>query len=69
MNPHTNGAALANRAAGFYVMPSARRFPPPWTAEETEPCFIVKDRNSSIARTSPADERPASCSRAMKRGG
>jgi hypothetical protein len=24
-------------------MPSARRFPPPWTAEETEACFIIRD--------------------------
>ena len=24
-------------------MPSARRFPPPWTTEETEACFIVRD--------------------------
>ena len=24
-------------------MPSARRFPPPWTAEETDACFIVRD--------------------------
>ena len=24
-------------------MPAARRFPPPWTSEETEACFIVKD--------------------------
>jgi len=24
-------------------MPSARRFPLPWTAEETEACFIVTD--------------------------
>jgi hypothetical protein len=22
-----------------------RRFPPPWTVEETEPCFIVRDHN------------------------
>jgi hypothetical protein len=22
-----------------------RRFPPPWTVEETEACFIVKDHN------------------------
>jgi hypothetical protein len=20
-----------------------RRFPPPWTVEETQPCFIVRD--------------------------
>jgi hypothetical protein len=23
----------------------ARHFPPPWTAEETEACFVVKDRS------------------------
>ena len=23
----------------------ARRFPPPWTVDETDPCVIVKDRN------------------------
>jgi hypothetical protein len=22
-----------------------RRFPPPWTVEETRPCFIVRDSN------------------------
>ena len=22
-----------------------RRFPPPWTAEETDACFIIRDRN------------------------
>jgi hypothetical protein len=22
-----------------------RRFPPPWTAEETDACFIVRDHN------------------------
>jgi hypothetical protein len=24
-------------------VPETRRFPPPWTVEETEACFIVKD--------------------------
>ena len=24
--------------------PSPRRFPPPWTVEELEACFVVKDR-------------------------
>jgi hypothetical protein len=24
---------------------TARRFPPPWTVEETQPCFIVRDAN------------------------
>jgi hypothetical protein len=26
-------------------MTEGRRFPPPWTVDETEPCFIVKDHN------------------------
>jgi hypothetical protein len=26
-------------------MPSPPRFPPPWTAEETDACFIVRDAN------------------------
>jgi hypothetical protein len=26
-------------------MPAARRFPPPWTAEETDACFVVRDAN------------------------
>jgi hypothetical protein len=24
-------------------MPKPRRFPPPWSAEETDACFIVRD--------------------------
>jgi hypothetical protein len=28
------------------VNQSRRRFPPPWTVEETAPCFIVRDRNN-----------------------
>jgi hypothetical protein len=36
-----------------------RRFPPPWTAEETDACFIVKDHSGQalaylFSRTSPA---------------
>ena len=27
------------------AMPSARRFPPPWSVEETDACFIVRDHN------------------------
>jgi hypothetical protein len=26
-------------------MPPARRFPPPWSVEETDACFIVRDAN------------------------
>ena len=25
--------------------PAARRFPPPWSADETDACFIVRDHN------------------------
>ena len=24
------------------------RFPPPWTAEETDACFVVKDKNGQV---------------------
>jgi hypothetical protein len=27
------------------AMPQQRRFPPPWTAEEADACFIVRDAN------------------------
>jgi hypothetical protein len=26
-------------------MPSPRRFPPPWSVEELDACFVVRDRN------------------------
>ena len=26
-------------------MPQPRRFPPPWTVEEQEACFVVRDHN------------------------
>ena len=38
-----------------------RRFPPPWTTEETDGCFIVKDRNGQ--KLAYADERPHTYSR------
>jgi hypothetical protein len=27
------------------AMPEPRRFPPPWSVEETDACFIVRDAN------------------------
>ena len=27
-------------------MPERRRFPPPWTVEELDACFVVADHNS-----------------------
>jgi hypothetical protein len=39
-------------------MPSARRFPPPWSVEETDACFIVRDANwRALAYVYCEDER------------
>ena len=44
-----------------------RRFPPPWTVEETQPCFIVRDHNGQalafvcIARMSRGGELLPRC--------
>jgi hypothetical protein len=35
-----------------------RRFPPPWTAEETEACFIIKDRNGLAVAYVYFEEEP-----------
>ena len=32
------------RHAALNTMAPARRFPPPWSVEETDACFIVKDQ-------------------------
>jgi len=31
------------------LMPSARRFPPPWSVEETDACFIVRDKKAALS--------------------
>jgi hypothetical protein len=55
---------MTNRLLSRRVI-SSRRFPPPWTVEETDACFMVKDRAGqslapmSISRKSPAGERRA----------
>ena len=46
----TDDASRAGVTAGVLCryhrsIPSARRFPPPWSVEETAPCFIVRDAN------------------------
>ena len=33
-------------------MPSARRFPPPWSVEETDACFIIRDHTVRRSATS-----------------
>jgi hypothetical protein len=29
----------------YRSMPEGRRFPPPWSVEETDACFIIRDTN------------------------
>ena len=36
---------LSRLSEGNRLMPSVHRFPPPWSAEETDACFIVRDHN------------------------
>jgi len=34
---------------------AARRFPPPWTVEETPACFVVRDANGqALSHTAPS---------------
>ena len=39
-------------------MPSPRRFPPPWSVEETPPCFIVRDHNEQALAYAYYEEEP-----------
>ena len=51
-----------------------RRFPPPWTVEELDACFVVRDRTGQqlayvYFEDEPADARQPSCSARMRREG
>ena len=35
-----------------------RRFPPPWTVEETAPCFIVRDANGQALAFVYCEDEP-----------
>jgi hypothetical protein len=37
---------------------AARRFPPPWSAEETDACFIVRDGNRQALAYVYFEEEP-----------
>jgi hypothetical protein len=39
-------------------MPSARRFPPPWSIEELAECFIVRDANGQALAYVHFEEEP-----------
>jgi hypothetical protein len=63
---------VTNCAMFGYIGMSQRRFPPPWSVEALEECFIVRDANgqalaSSISRGSRDGARPSS-SPATRRG-
>jgi hypothetical protein len=40
------------------VMPTSRRFPPPWSVEERQSCFIVKDGNGQTLAYVYFEEEP-----------
>jgi hypothetical protein len=37
---------------------SPRRFPPPWSVEETAPCFIVRDANGQALAFVYCEDEP-----------
>jgi hypothetical protein len=37
--------AACRRRYDLSFMPSPRRFPPPWSVDEQEACFILRDAN------------------------
>jgi hypothetical protein len=42
--PHQDGrASLSAQSGNGAILTPMRRFPPPWTIEETDACFIVRD--------------------------
>jgi hypothetical protein len=44
--------------------PEPRRFPPPWTVEETDACFIVKDRGGMSLAYVYFEHEPGRCAAA-----
>jgi hypothetical protein len=40
------------------IVMTGRRFPPPWTVEETQPCFIVRDHNGQALAFAYFDDEP-----------
>ena len=45
-------------AGGAFCRAEVRRFPPPWTAEETDACFIVRDANGQALAYVYFEEEP-----------
>jgi Phage integrase family len=54
------GYALANKGidTALAMTGHPRRFPPPWTVEETQPCFIVRDHSGQALAFVYFEEEP-----------
>ena len=46
-------AVCRDRRADLGLVLMSRRFPPPWSVEETDACYIVRDANRQALRRSP----------------
>jgi len=42
----------------MHTMPETRRFPAPWSIEETIPCFIVRDSNGQAIAYVYCEDEP-----------
>jgi hypothetical protein len=49
---------VAARQIALAVTVQSRRFPPPWTVEETAPCFIVRDHNGQALAFVYCEDEP-----------
>jgi hypothetical protein len=61
-------AAWRDRRSGLGLALMSRRFPPPWSVEETDACFIVRDGNgqalayaSTLSRSRGDESRVGQC--------
>jgi hypothetical protein len=48
-------------------MPTSRRFPPPWSVEETAACFIVRDHRGQKLAYAYCEEEPGRLSPTQRR--
>ena len=51
-------AVWRDRRAGLGLALMSRRFPPPWSVEETDACFIVRDANRQALAYVYCEEEP-----------
>ena len=49
---------MTNCAMFGYIGMSQRRFPPPWSAQESDACFIVRDANRQALTYVYFEEEP-----------